>query len=127
MTINTRRRYTADDIAALTALAAEAQQLDDECRELMIEVSALYESRGANWIGWECYAEKMYPDLLPILAALDIDAHPFATANTSYIPQVGHLWNSRWNPTTWAQRNKRTRRDIANLRRAIAACEVVNA
>ena len=121
MAINTRRCYTADDIAALTALQAEANVLDAECRELMIEVSALYEARGANWIGWEAYAAEMYPDLLPILAALETDAHPFATANTSYIPQVGHLWNSRWNPTTWQQRNKRTARDIKGLRKALSA------
>lgn len=121
MTINSNRRYTADDIAALITLQAEANVLDTECRNLMIEVSALYEARGANWIGWEGYADEMYPDLLPILAALNIDAHPFATANTSYIPQIGHLWHSRWNPTTWAQRNKRTARDIKGLRKALAS------
>lgn len=122
MAINTRRRYTADDIAALTALQAEAQQIDAEVRSLMVDLGALLEAHGATYIGWE----KYHPELDPVIEAMDTDKYPFATANTSYIPQVGHYWNSRWNPATWAQRNKRTRRDIANMRRAIALCEVVS-
>ena len=124
MSINTNRRYTADEIAELTALAAEAQALDTETSNVMSDVSALYVVRGATWIGWELYAETLYPDLLPLLAALNVDAHPFATANTSYIPQVNHYWNSRWNPAIWRQCNKRTRRDIDNLRKALVAHKV---
>lgn len=125
MTINTRRTYTADDIADLTALAAEAQQLDAGVRAVWAEVDALLTARNAQWFGWEAYAEQL--GLAPLVEAIDTDKHPFATANTSYIPEVGHYWNSRWNPATWQQRNNRTRRDIANLRKALKACEVVNA
>lgn len=124
MTINTNRKYTADDIEALTALAAEAKVIDGENRELMAKVGALLEARGADFPGWQRYAEEM--GLAPLVEALDVDKHCFMTANTSYIPQVGHYWSSRWNPATWQQRNKRTRRDIVNLRKAIEACEAVN-
>lgn len=120
MAINTKRCYTADDIAELTVQAAEATRLDAEVREVMAELGAVLQAHGATGFGWE----KYYPELLPIIEATDNDKHPFATANVSYIPQVGHYWNSRWNPATWAARNRRTARDIANLRKAIAQCEV---
>jgi hypothetical protein len=119
--MTTRRTYTADDIASLTFAATEAQALDVEIREIMAEVSAILEAHGATYPAWQEY----HPELAPIVEAMDTDKHPFATANTSYIPQVGHLWLSRWNPTTWHQRNRRTRRDIDNLRKAIEACGVV--
>lgn len=122
MAINTRRAYTADDIAELTMLAAESQQLDTEAHVVAVEVGVILEAHGATYLGWQAY----HPELAAIIEATDPDKHPFATANTSYIPQVGHYWNSRWNPATWSKRNKRTRRDIDNLRRAMATCEVVN-
>lgn len=121
MSYNTNRRYTADEIAELTMLAAEAQQIDSDVRVVMNELSALLEARGAAYPGWEMY----HPELEPVIEATDVDKHPFMTANTSYIPQVGHFWVSRWNPTMWRQRNNRTRRDIANLKKAIASCAPV--
>lgn len=122
MAINTKRTYTADDIAELTMLAAEAKQLDADVHTVMAEAQAIIEADGAGYPGWENY----HPNLLPIVEATNWEKYSFATANTSYIPQVGHYWNSRWNPKTWAHRNNRTRREIANLRKAIAECEVVN-
>lgn len=122
MANNTRRTYTADDIESLTVLAVEAQQLDAEVRAIMSEVGEMLEAHGATYPNWQEY----HVELAPIVEALDTDKHSFSTANTSYIPQVGHYWNSRWNPTTWSQRNKRTRRDIANLRKAIEMCEAVS-
>jgi hypothetical protein len=124
MTINTRRRYTADDIAELTAQAAIAQRLDAEVREVMAEVQAAVEAAGADYPFWQAHAAEYHPQLLPVVEAMDTDKHYFATANTSYIPEVGYFWNSRWNPATWAARNRRTQRDIANLRKALKACEV---
>lgn len=122
MARNTHRTYTADDITALTALAAEAKQLDAEVRAIMFEVSELLEAHGATYPNWQEY----HPELVSMVEAMDTEKHPFATANTSYIPRIGEYWNSRWNPSTWQQRNKRTRRDIANMRKAIEACEVVS-
>ena len=122
MTINTRRVYTADDIARLTAAQAQADALDQEVREVMAEVSTILNAVCGEHFGWQLYAEQY--GIAPLVDALDLDKHPMATANTSYIPQIGHLWNSRWNPTMWEQRNRRTRRDIDNLRKAIARCEV---
>lgn len=119
--INTKRTYTADDISELTMLAAEAKQLDADVHTVMAEAQSVIEADGAGYPGWENY----HPFLAPIIEALNPDKYSFATANTTYIPQVGHYWHSRWNPKTWAQRNKRTRRGIANLRKAIATCEVV--
>lgn len=123
MSYNTNRRYTVEEIADLTALAAEAHQLDADVRAVMAELDDLLTSHGAYFPGWEAY----YPELQPVIDALDVDKHPFQTANTSYIPQVGHYWNSKWNPTTWRQRNNQTRRDIANLRKAIEACGSIDA
>jgi hypothetical protein len=122
MSYNTNRRYTDEEIADLTALAAEIAQTDAEVRAVWGEMDALLNERNWNFPGWELHADEA--GLTPLLDAIDIDKHPFATINTSYIPQVGHYWNSKWNPTTWRQRNKRTQRDIANLRKAIAACKV---
>ena len=120
--------YTANEVAELTALAAEARTLDAEWRAVADELGAIVDSlygftytdpaTGAQIhtteMMWDRYAETA--DLAEA-CALDFMPAPF-----HYIPRVGeYCTHNRYNVAEWRKLNNRCRRNIAKARKTIKA------
>lgn len=105
--------YTADQVAELTTLAAEARELDAEWRKLNAEIGAIVTAIvGEQYLGWE----TDYPELTAMMGG------EFTPAPFAYIPRVGEFATSnRYNAAEWRKLNNKCRREIADTRTAIAA------
>ena len=116
--INSRRQYTADEIEALTRIAAESNAIDAEARIVMVEVSAILEANGLNYTGGTLYAYITAPHLVPMVEAMTLD---IGTENVSYIPRVGDYYNSKWSINHWGSIARRARRNLTKLQQVVDA------
>lgn len=123
--MTTIRRYSDQEAAALSALAAEARELEAQARDLLTHAGEIID----RVAGFDCTINgkaehhtdprwSEYPELAQIAAATAAD---FRVAPYAQLPQAGQVACKRFHsPAKWQTLNNRTRREIARLQVAIA-------
>ncbi len=105
--------YTAAEIAELSALADDAREIEAEARDVLAQAAEIITRKTGGGIGWQRY----HPELSDLADAIcqDFRVAPYS----NWMPAVGQFTTKLQRAAEWQKLNRRARREIANVRKAI--------
>lgn len=113
----TQHIYTQAEIDALSALATEAQQIEELARAELANAEAVIDRVvGTRYIGWEVHYTEQLGGIIDGIHQ-QFQVAPYS----NWMPKVGQFTSKPQRVSEWQKINNRAQREIAKLQKAIAA------